>query len=176
MVVQEKEITNSTNFSDVSLAPADGRIIALDLGTKKIGIAVSDETQIAVRPHSVIKRHSWKELLKHIISLINELDARALVLGLPVNFDGSPCEMTDEALRLARNFSLSLSIPVFLQDERLTSYAAQRYLKQLKLSEKEVLKRIDSEAAVIILSDFIDRKTTFYNRLKVAQDNSESDY
>ncbi len=77
------------------------------------------------------------------------------VLGLPFNFDGSESEMSAEARRLARNFSLSVSIPVILQDERVSSYAAKSYLWKSGVSEKEARKRVDSEAAAIILSDFI---------------------
>ncbi len=64
--------------------------------------------------------------------------------------------MSQEARKLARNFSLSLDIPVFLQDERLTSYTAKGYMREIGFSEKEIRKRVDSEAAAIILSDFIE--------------------
>jgi RNase H-fold protein (predicted Holliday junction resolvase) len=63
--------------------------------------------------------------------------------------------MSREARRLARNFSLSVDVPVFLHDERLTSYEAKGYLTKLGLSEKEIWERVDSEAAAIILSDFL---------------------
>ena len=149
--MQDKQITNQ----DILSLSSQGRIIALDLGTKKIGVAVCDELQITTRPLSIIRRKSWKELLKVIISLIEEFDAIALVLGLPYNFDGTECEMSMEARRLHRNFSLSLKIPVFLQDERLTSKSAQQDLYDQGLEMKEILKRIDSQAATIILDDFI---------------------
>jgi putative holliday junction resolvase len=152
--VTDKQITNQ----DILSLSSQGRIIALDIGTKKIGVAVCDELQITTRPLSLIKRKSWKELLKQIISLIEEFDAVALVLGLPYNFDGTECEMSQEARRLHRNFSLSLNVPVFLQDERLTSKSAQQDLYDEGLEMKEILKKIDSQAATIILSDFISLK------------------
>ena len=150
----DKQITNR----DILSLSSAGRIIALDIGTKKIGAAVCDELQITVRPLPLIKRKSWKELLKQIISLVEEFDAIALVLGLPYNFDGIECEMSQEARRLQRNFSLSLPIPVFLQDERLTSKSAQQDLYDRGFEMKEILKQIDSEAAVIILEDFLSLK------------------
>ena len=153
--MQEQETTNKFDFTNVFRAPQSGRLLALDLGTKRIGVAVSDKLQFTVRPVSVIERTGWKKVLKQIIALIEEFDAVGLVLGLPYNFDGSESEMSAEARRLARNFSLSLNIPVFLQDERVSSYAAKSYLWKSGVSEKEARKRVDSEAAAIILSDFI---------------------
>jgi putative Holliday junction resolvase len=153
--VQEKETTNSGDFTDVFRAPTSGRLIALDLGMKHIGVAVSDELQFTVRPVAVIERKSWKKVLKQVIAFLDEFDAVGLVLGLPYNTDGSESEMSLEARRLARNFSLSINVPVVFQDERLTSYEAKGYLTKIGLSEKEIWDRVDSEAAAIILSDFL---------------------
>ena len=153
--MQDKQITNPTNISDISRLSSEGRIIALDLGTKRVGVAICDELQVTVRPLEVVPRRSWKELLKKISSFIEEFDAIALVLGLPYNFDGSENEMSAEARRLARNFSLSLEIPVFLQDERLSSKSAKQNLFDRGISEREIIKQIDAEAASIILSDFL---------------------
>lgn len=156
--MQEKETTNRNDFTDVSHAPETGRIIALDVGTKRFGVAVCDELQFTTRPVRNIKRTAWKKLLKEIINILEEFDARALVLGLPYNSDGSESEMSLEVRRLARNFSLSLKIPVFLQDERVTSFEAKNLLYQQGFNPKEIVQRVDSEAAAIILSDFLDRK------------------
>lgn len=153
--MQEKQTTNSDDFTNVSRAPASGRLLALDLGMKRVGVAVSDELQFTVRPVCVLERLAWKKFLKQIIAFLDEFDAVGLVLGLPYNTDGSESEMSQEARRLARNFSLSINVPVFLQDERLTSYEAKGYLTKLGLSEKEIWERVDSEAAAIILSDFL---------------------
>ncbi len=153
--MQEKETINEFDFTDVSRAPDVGRIIALDLGTKRIGVAVCDELQFTARPLCVLKRIGWKKLLKQIISILEDFDAKALVLGLPYNFYGEESEMSQEARRLARNFSLSLQIPIFLQDERITSIEAKNLLHEQGYSYKEILERIDSEAAAVILSDFL---------------------
>jgi putative holliday junction resolvase len=153
--VQDKQITNSNDISRILSLSSTGRIIALDLGTKKIGVAVCDELQRTVRPLMVIKRRSWKELLKNVILLIEDFDAIALVLGLPLNLDESENEMTADARRLQRNFSLSLAIPVFLQDERLTTKSAQQDLHDRGFAIKEILERIDAEAAALILADFL---------------------
>ncbi len=163
-IVQDKETTNLSEFTDVFRAPKSGRLVALDLGTKRIGVAVSDELQFTVRPLYVIERKGWKKVLKQIIAVLEEFDAVGLVLGLPYNSDGSESEMSAEARRLARNFSLSLKIPVFLQDERLSSYAATGYLRKIGVSEKDIRKRVDSEAAAVILSGFIELRNQTIER------------
>ncbi len=153
--MQEQDTTNNREFTDVSRAPRKGRILALDLGTKRIGVAVCDERQITTRAVCVMNRKSWKKVLKQIASFLADFDAVALVIGLPYNSDGSESEMSLEARRLARNFSLSLDVPVFLQDERVTTYEARGRLWKLGLDEKQMRERLDGEAAAIILSDFL---------------------
>ena len=155
--MQDKETLNSPEFTDLTRLPAEGRILSLDLGTKWIGVAVSDEMQILARPVRTITRTSWKKALLLVKDILNEFDAVALVIGLPYNFDGSESEMSTEARRLARSFSLSLDIPIFLQDERSTSYEAKSRLWGQGKTLKESRRLVDSEAASIILADFLDR-------------------
>ena len=101
-------------------------------------------------------RQSWKKTLAAVKDILVEFDAVGLVIGLPYNFDGSESEMSAEARRLARNFSLSLDIPVRLQDERVTSYEARRRLWERGVKLKDTKSLVDSEAAAIILSDYLD--------------------
>ena len=155
--MQEKETINASDFTDTFRVPGAGRIVALDIGTKRVGVAVCDELRITTRPVTTIERKSWKKLLFQVKQIVAEYDAAALVLGMPYNFDGSESEMSAEARRLARNFALSLEVPVFFQDERVTSYEAKARLWQRGLSEKEAEKEKDTEAAVIILEDFLDK-------------------
>ena len=88
----------------------------------------------------------------------------------PYNFDGTESEMSAEARRLAPNFSLSLDIPVFLQDERATSYEAKSRLWEQGADLKETSSRVDSEAASIILSDFLD---ILKNRRRTCQNQNQ---
>jgi putative Holliday junction resolvase len=155
--VQQKETINTGQLTDVFNVPPSGRIIAIDPGTKRCGIAICDELRITTRPLEVIDRTSWKKLLSIVKQIVSEYDAVALVMGLPLESDGSESEMSAEARRMAHNFTLSLSIPVFLQDERVTSYEAKARLWERGVNLKESRQLVDSEAAAIILSDFIDR-------------------
>ncbi|NNF00479.1 MAG: Holliday junction resolvase RuvX [Pyrinomonadaceae bacterium] len=153
--MQDNKTTNPPDSTDNKDAPKRGRILALDLGTKKVGIAVSDELQIAVRPVGTIKRASWKNFLKEVINYLAEYDAKALVLGLPLNSDGTESEMSTEARKIAGYFKLSLDIPVYLQDERVSTYQARGNLWKKGISGKKLEEIVDSEAAAIILEDFI---------------------
>ena len=155
--MQQKEIANPADVADVSTLPPMGRLIAIDPGTKRCGVAVCDELRVTTRPLDAIHRTSWKKLLSNIKILISEYDARALVVGLPLESDGTESTMSEEARRMARNFALSLDIPVFLQDERATSYEAKSRLWEQGRTLAETKGLVDGEAASIILSDFLDR-------------------
>jgi putative Holliday junction resolvase len=138
-----------------TLAP--GRLLALDLGARRVGVAVCDEMRISVRVLPAIRRSSWKKLVSETARLAEDLGAAGLVVGLPLRLDGTEGDAALEARRLARNFQLTLGLPVYLQDERLTSRAAEEVLRDEKLSDAERAARIDSEAAATILRDFISR-------------------
>ena len=154
--MQENKTINPDGVADLFQVPATGRILAIDPGTKRCGVAVCDEMRVTTRPLPLIERKSWKKLLLHIKELISEFDAKALVIGLPLESDGTESEMSAEARRMAKNFSLTLEIPVFLQDERVTSYEAKSRLWEQGKTLKETRKLVDSEAAAIILSDFLE--------------------
>jgi putative Holliday junction resolvase len=131
-----------------------GRLLALDLGTKRVGVAVSDELRITVNPLPPIERRSWKDLLRRVAAIIESYDARGLVIGLPLRLDGAEGTAARDARALAKNFQRSLSIPVYLQDERLTTFAATAQLKTAGRSDQQIESEVDSEAAALILRDF----------------------
>src|SRR5436190_17491917 len=85
-----------------------GRLLALDLGTRRVGVAVSDELRLSVRPLPALARGSWKKLLRAIALLCEQFDARGVVVGLPLRLDGVEGEAAREARRIARNLELSL--------------------------------------------------------------------
>lgn len=132
-----------------------GRLLALDLGEKRVGVAVSDELWITVRPLPPLRRTNWKELLRAVADLIQRFDAQGIVIGLPLNLNGDEGQAAEDAKQSARNFELSLKIPVYLQDERLTSREAEESLREAGFSDNEIREHVDSHAAAIILRDFI---------------------
>jgi putative Holliday junction resolvase len=155
--VQEKETANPPELTDLERLPVLGRILGLDPGTHRIGIAVCDELRVTTRAVDIITVSSWKKLLQNVKELIAELDAKALVIGLPLESDGGESEMSVHAREMARKFDLSLDIPVFLQDERVTSYDAKGRMWAEGKSPDDTHGQIDAEAAAIILADFLDR-------------------
>jgi putative Holliday junction resolvase len=118
-------------------------------------MAVSDELHITVRPLAPLRRTNWKQLLRSVSDAVKSLDAQALVIGLPLRLDGSAGEAAKEAERAARNFQLSLHLPVYLHDEKLTTQAADESLRDEGLDDSRRRERLDSTAAAIILRDFI---------------------
>lgn len=135
-----------------------GRILALDLGQKRVGVALSDELLISITRLHPIQRTNWKQLLVDVVQIVQQQNAKALVIGLPLSLDGTSDSAAASARQTAENFARSLSIPVFLQDERLTSVAAAEQLREAGHNPREVAQLIDSEAAAIILADFLDSK------------------
>ena len=135
-----------------------GRLLAIDLGAKRVGVAVCDELRITVRPLAVINRRSWKDLLRQVSGQIDSVKAQGLVIGLPLNFDGTEGPAAREAREVADKFRKSLDIPVYLEDERLTTAEASERLRLDGYEASEIQRNVDSQAAAIILQDFIARE------------------
>jgi putative Holliday junction resolvase len=140
--------------AETGFAPT-GRLLALDLGTRRVGVAVCDERRVTVSPLPPLARQSWKKLVREIAELVERFDAKAVVVGLPLRLDGTEGDSAAEARRLARNLSLTLALPVRLQDERMTSRDAEGLMRETGLNSYEMAARVDSAAAAIILRDFI---------------------
>jgi putative Holliday junction resolvase len=143
-------VTNSE--ADFNLT---GPILALDPGEKLVGAAVSDEKLITIKRLPPLKRSNWKKLLQDVLSLIERFDVRTIVIGLPLSLDGTHGEAAERVERVAQNLARSVSLPVYLQDERLTSFEAMENLKAEGKRREEIPALIDGEAAALILRDFL---------------------
>jgi putative Holliday junction resolvase len=139
---------------DISLRPR-APIVALDLGEKRVGIAVSDALSISIARLDPLYRTSWKQLLRDVEELVRRFDAQTLVIGLPLRLNGSTGDAALQIQALALKFARSLTVPVYLQDERLSSVEAEENLRAEGRSGADVSALIDSEAAAIILRDFL---------------------
>ena len=148
-------LSHVTSQKNSAASREPGRLLALDWGARRVGIAVSDESRLSVRPLPYLQRGSWKKLLREISLLREQFDARGVVLGLPLRLDGTEGAAAAEVRRIARNLELSLGVPVFLQDERLTSRAAEEALRASGVSRQELKEHVDSAAAVLILRDHL---------------------
>jgi putative Holliday junction resolvase len=132
-----------------------GPILALDLGQKRVGVAVSDSRLVSITRLSPLDRTNWKQLLRDVTELSRRFDARTLVIGLPLSLDGTPGSAALEVQRTAVKFARSLAMPVYLQDERLTSVEAEEQLRTAGYGADEIRRRVDGQAAAIILADFL---------------------
>ena len=132
-----------------------GPILALDLGEKLVGTAISDERLITTKRLPPLKRSSWKKLLQDIRNIVERFDAQTIVVGLPLRMDGSEGDAAQNVRRLASNLARSVVQPVYLQDERLTSFDATENLKAEGLKPKDIPALVDGEAAATILRDFL---------------------
>jgi putative Holliday junction resolvase len=132
-----------------------GPVLALDLGQKLVGIAVSDEMLITIKRLEPLKRSNWKKLLRDVTALIQRFDAQTLVIGLPLRLDGTSGSAAETTQQLGANFARSLKLPVYLQDERLTSVEAREVLLSDGHKPDDIPGLIDGEAAALILRDFL---------------------
>ncbi len=148
-------IFNSLNQVNQAL-PNAGRVIAIDVGTKRIGIALSDASRFISTPKLVLPRQSNQKDFVKIARIISENEVTAIVIGLPFHLDGSDDEMTKFVERFARNFDefLETKFPIFLFEERLTSFEAKQ-INASKLSRKKN-QFVDDIAASLILQHFLD--------------------
>lgn len=152
------------NEHQALLQPA-GPILALDLGDKLVGAAVSDDRLVTINRLPPLKRSNWKRLLQDVVTLIRRYDAQTVVIGLPLRLDGSAGEAADKARQIATNLAKSIEQPVYLQDERLTSFEAMANLKAEGHKPGDIPALIDGEAAALILRDFIQ---TDQNRILIS--------
>jgi putative Holliday junction resolvase len=132
-----------------------GPILALDLGEKLVGTAISDERLITTKRLPPLVRSNWKKLLQDVRYLLERFDAKTIVVGLPLSMDGSEGEAAKNVQRLALNLAKSVQQPVYLQDERLTSRAAMENLIAEGVKPEDFPALIDGEAAAMILRDFL---------------------
>ena len=150
----EKYHTGSMNQHQALKTPT-GAVLALDLGSKLVGAAVSDERLITIKRLAPLKRSNWKRLLQDVVTLIQRYDAQMVVIGLPLNLDGTVGDAAENARQVATNLARSIKQPVYLQDERLTSVEAMENLKAEGQRPDDIPGLIDGEAAAMILRDFI---------------------
>jgi putative holliday junction resolvase len=150
-----------------------GPVLALDVGAKLVGAAISDERLITTKRLPPLKRSNWKKLLQDVRDLVEGFDARTIVVGLPLRLDGTQGDAASKARQIAFNLARSVVQPVYLQDERLTSREAAENLKAEGMKPADVPAHIDGEAAAMILRDFI---VTTEERIRVDPTKTTGDH
>jgi len=132
------------------------KVLGLDVGEKRIGIAISDELGYTAQGMRVLNRSGLEDDLTVLRELIKETEATEVVVGLPKNMDGSLGESAQKVLSFAKQMEESLLIPVILWDERWTTAEATRLLVDADLSRAKRRKVVDKLAAVLILQGYLD--------------------
>jgi putative Holliday junction resolvase len=139
------------------LLPERGALIGLDLGTKTIGVATCDPDRRVAAPVETIARTKFSADAKRILELATERRAGGIVLGLPINMDGSEGPRAQSTRAFARNLSQLTDMPIALWDERLSTAAVERALIEADASRAKRKAVIDAHAATYILQGAIDR-------------------
>ncbi|MHC4174401.1 MAG: Holliday junction resolvase RuvX [Planctomycetota bacterium] len=132
------------------------RYLAIDYGTKRTGLAICDAAEIIASPLAVIQ--GQKELLKKIADVVKAEYVEAVVLGLPLNMNGSKGFQTKLVLRFAEQLKDHLDIPIHFQDERLSSFSAKEKLASVEFTKGKRRKRLDAIAAAEILEAFLEQQ------------------
>lgn len=134
------------------------RIMGIDLGTKNIGVAVSDETATIAQARCVVRRKSDAHAASEIKRLAGEEGVSGIVVGLPLNMDGTSGERAEDAGRFAEMLKAETGLPVELWDERLSTVEAENIMLDADLSRSKRKKNIDRLAAQIILQGYLDMR------------------
>jgi len=140
------------------------RIVGIDLGSKTIGIALSDTLLTIASPAFTIKRTKFAKDAKALLEFCSEQNVFAFVLGLPLNMDGSEGPRVQATHAFARNLGNKCDMPIVFWDERLSTVAAERAMIEADLSRKKRAQKIDAAAAGFILQGALDRLSAIAKR------------
>jgi len=132
------------------------RLIGLDLGTKRIGVAICDEKQLIATPFKTINRSTAKELIEELKNIIEENNIKGIVIGNPLNMDGSSGSSAQSVKDTSNNIEKNFDLPICLWDERLSTVGAFNLSSQLDINISKREKKIDENAAAFILQGAID--------------------
>lgn len=132
------------------------KILGLDYGQQRIGVAVSDDLQITAQGKPTIQRKNLLQVFLEIQNIIEYEGISLIVIGLPLNMNGSNSSMSLEVERFSQQLALKTKLPVELWDERLTSKQAERILIDGQTSRAKRKQKIDKIAAVILLQSYLD--------------------
>ena len=148
---------NIFNIKDFkSNTGSNSRLLGIDHGNKNIGIAICDENHMVATPLTTLHKSKFEKLLKEIKEIIDENNIKGLVIGNPINMDGSLSKSSQSAFDFTKNLSKYITIPITLWDERLSSEGSFKITKNLGINTSKRVKNLDKNAAAFILQGAID--------------------
>ena len=127
------------------------RLMGIDPGKKRIGIAISDENKIVATAYTTIIKNKYSELIREIKEIINENQIKGIIVGNPINMDGSPSRSSQSAKDLAINLSKDVTENITLWDERLSSQGAFNLSSELDVNTSNKVRKLDENSAQFIL-------------------------
>ena len=132
------------------------RLIGLDLGSKRIGVSICDDKQLIATPLKTINRNSLKDLIDELKLIVDENDIKGIIVGNPLNMDGSSGRSAQSGKDTTENIEKNLDIPICLWDERLSTVGAFNLSSQLDINVSKREEKIDENAAAFILQGALD--------------------
>ena len=132
------------------------RLIGIDPGGKRIGIALSDENKIVATPYTTIIKENYRDLVDQIRKIVKEYDIDGIVIGNPINMDGTDGPASQSAKDLAKNLSKDITENITLWDERLSSQGAFNLSNDLAINSSKKVKKLDENSAQFILQGILD--------------------
>ena len=132
------------------------RLIGIDPGGKRIGIAISDENKIVATPYTTIIKENYRDLVDQIKKIVKEYDIDGIVIGNPINMDGTEGPSSQSAKDLAKNLSKDITENITLWDERLSSQGAFNLSNDLAINSSKKVKKLDQNSAQFILQGVLD--------------------
>ena len=145
------------------------RLMGIDPGRKRVGIAISDENKIIATPYTTLIKNKYSEFLKEIIKIFNENQIKGIVVGNPINMDGSYSQSSQSAKDLAINLSKDVTENVTLWDERLSSQGAFNLSNDLASNTSKKISKLDENSAQFILQgalDYLTKENTWSDTIK----------
>ena len=134
------------------------RVMALDVGDKRIGIAISDALLLTAQGRPTLRRKDLKSDIEHLRKMAAENEVHEILVGRPLHMSGEESPQSQKVARFAEELRQVLGIPVVSWDERLTSFAAEQHLEEMGLNWRQRREHVDKIAAMIILQNYLDSR------------------
>ena len=139
--------------------PKKSRLMGIDPGGKRVGIAISDENKIIATPYTTLIKNKYSDFVKELIAIVNENKIKGIVIGNPINMDGSSSQSSQSARDLAINLSKDVTENITMWDERLSSQGAFNLSNDLGSNTSKKVNKLDQNSAQFILQGALDYLT-----------------
>jgi len=154
--IQSHDSPDTAPDDSVAEKPWPGRILAIDLGERRIGLAVSDPLGITAQGLPTLERRNQQQVLAHVRSLADRYEVSLVLVGNPINMNGTESRQSEKARAFASDLEQHLNLRTLLWDERLTTVEAQRVLDESGEPKHRQAEAVDRLAAVLLLQNYLD--------------------